>query len=189
MESNIDSKIPISCDWTFGTRSSDRAKCNYNFQNFQDFLIHYYFHCSMEKQLAIGSKYIPDVANFHCKARHSHENKSVSFNKRYQKYVANYPISCKWAKPVGCNYMSFVPYLFSCHIRENVDMSVTHCCWEKCNLCYKYPQKNFKIVKVRHIDKHLKNYSFENRSTYFPKPTFYQKSNFLYYICPNLSLS
>ena len=159
LESNIDSKIPISCDWTFRTKSSDGAKCNYKFKNFHDFLTHYYFHCSMERQLALGSQYIPDVANLRCKGRGNHENKSASFNKTYQKYVANYPFSCKWTKPVGCSYMSFVPYLFAYHIRAKIDMLVTHCCWEKCN-------SSFKTSNYWHIDKHLNNYSFEHRSTY-----------------------
>ena len=185
VESNIDSQIPISCAWTFGT-SSDRAKCNYKLKNFHDFLTHYYFHCSMERQLALGSKYIPDVANWRCKGRGNPEDISESFNKIYQKCVAKYPFSCKWTKPVGCSYMSFVPYLFSCHIRAKTD--ITHCCWEKCNSSFKSLRACHLFSKVQHIDLvHLKNYSFEHRSTYYPNSNYYtkililtfcQKSNF-----------
>ena len=42
IENGLDSKIPQVCEWNF----QNGTECNYQFQNFQDFLAHYYSHCN-----------------------------------------------------------------------------------------------------------------------------------------------
>jgi len=42
LENGLDLKIPQVCEWNFQTGT----ECNYQFQNFQDFLAHYYSHCN-----------------------------------------------------------------------------------------------------------------------------------------------